>query len=254
MVKQAIVSGDDDQLSGAVARCRRILAATPHDDSWSRSKTLGVLGVALQHRFRRHGAMADIDEAVEVGRWGADLIPEGDPDQLAILIDLAGALKLRFEREGAVLGRRDLDAAIATLRRAISVTGGGSLQGARIGYGLSAMLKIRFDHYGDLADLAESVSLGREVAADLLAFGQVHAAAKLMRMAVAGLAAIAPDSLDSDESRQCLASFAGLASEAAAVALLDERAGQGAAERATLALGLLEAGRGSLLGSAMGLG
>ena len=162
---QAIASGDDDLLSGAVAKCRRVLLLTPHDDNRSRSKTLGMLGVALQHRFRRHGAMADIDEAVEVGRRGADLIPEGDPDQVAILSDLAAALKLRFEREGATLGRRDLDAAVTAFRRAAATARPGSPEATSIGYSLCALLRARFDHYGDMADLAESLSLGREVAA-----------------------------------------------------------------------------------------
>ena len=189
--------------------------------------------------------MADIDEAVEVGRRGADLIPDGDPDQIAMLSDLAAALTLRFEREGAALGRRDLDAAIVTLRRASGATRGGSPEATSIGYSLCTALRIRFEHYGDLADLTESVSAGREVAASLLVAGQVHAAAEVTRRAVAGLAAITPGSLTGETAKQCAASLTGLASDAAAVALLDEQAGQTAADRAVLALGLLEAGRGS---------
>ena len=254
VLKQAIATGDDLKLSGAVARCRRILAASSHDDNQTRSKTLGMLGVALQHRFRRHGAMADLDEAVEVGRRSADLVPEGDPDQVAILLDLAAALKLRFAREGAVLGRRDLDAVVSTLRRAAAATPVGTPEAIDVGQGLCAALGTRFDHYRDPADLAESVSLSRELAASLLVSGQVHAAAELTQRAVAWLAAIMPGSLGGREERECLASFAGLASEAAAVALLDEPAGQTDAKRAELAFGLLEAGRGSLLGHALDLG
>jgi hypothetical protein len=254
MLRQAIAARDDDLLSGAVARCRRLLAAIPHADTENQSKTLRVLGLALQHRFRRHGAMADIDEAVEVGRRGADLVAEGDPDQLAILADLAAALQLRFEREGATLGRRDLDAAVTTLRRAFGLTRGGTPESASAGHSLCTTLRVRFEHYGDLADLTESVSVGREVAADLLASGQVRAAAELMSTSVGRLTAITTGRLDSDEAKQSLAGCTGLASEAAALALLDERPGQTAAERAALAFCLLEAGRTSLLGPALGMG
>ncbi len=254
MLEQAIGSSDDHLLSGAVARCRQMLAVTPGDDSEAQSKVLRTLGVALRHRFRRHGAMADIDEAVEVSRRGADLVPEGDPAKLAILIDLAGALNLRFEREGAALGRRDLDAAVMTLRRAFGLTRRESQESATVGHSLCTTLRVRFEHYGDLADLTESVSVGREVAADLLASGQVHAAAELMRVAVLRLGTIGQDSAESGNVRQSLAGCAGLASEAAALALLDEQAGQTAAERAALAFWLLETGRTSLLGPVLGTG
>jgi hypothetical protein len=252
MLKQAIAAGDEDLLSGAVARCRQLLAVTPPDDRESRPRTLGMLGVALQHRFTRHGAMADIDEAVEVGQRGADLVPEGDPHQVAMLIDLAVALRLRFEREGATLGRRDLDAAVTTLRRAVTVSRPGSSAAASIGLRLCMALSSRFDHYGDLADLAECVSVGKEVAAGLLADDQVHAAATLLRTAVERLAALPPGHLEPDDAELSLASFTGLASDAAALALLDRRAGQSDSDRAALAFRLLEAGRGSLLGQALG--
>jgi hypothetical protein len=253
-LRQAITSGDDDLLSHAVARCRRALAATPRDDNERRSKTLSMLGVALAHRFRRHGAMADIDEAVEVGRRGADLLPDGDPDQFTILVNLAGALKLRFDREGAALGKRDLDAAVVTFRRAAAAVPSGSLQAASVGYGLCTTLIARFDSYGDTADLTEAVSTGREVADALVAAGQVSAAAQLTERTVAGLAGLPPDRLDSAQGRQSLRWFAGLAAAAASLALLDDKPGKTESERAELAFCLLEAGRGSLLWHSLRVG
>ncbi len=253
-LRQAIASGDDALLSNAVARCRRALAATPQDDNERRSKTLGMLGMALAHRFRRHGAMADIDEAVEVGRRGADLVPDGDPDQFTILANLAGALKLRFDREGATLGKRDLDAAVVAFRRAAGAAPGGSPQAARVGYGLCTTLMERFDSYGDTADLTEAVSTSREVTGALVTAGQVSAAAELAERAVAGLAGLAPDRLNSAQGKQGLRSFAGLATAAASLALLDDRPGKTESERAELAFGLLEAGRGSLLWHSLRLG
>jgi tetratricopeptide (TPR) repeat protein len=175
LLRRALVSGDNELLSSTIASCRSTLESTPGEDRMALAQTMRVLGVALQHRFRRHGAMADIDEAIEVGQRGADLASEGQPEQLAILVSLAVALRLRFDREGVILGRRDLDAAVTTLRRAAASPPKGSQRAARIGYSLCTTLRVRFEHYGDPADLAECIAIGRELIATAPAADPIRA-------------------------------------------------------------------------------
>jgi tetratricopeptide (TPR) repeat protein len=192
-LKRALDSGNDELLSDAIANCRRVLDATSPEDRRSRSQTLGTLGVALAYRFKRHGAMADIDEAIEVGQRAADLAEYGQLEQLTILVNLAVALRLRFDREGPLLGRRDLDTAVTTLRRAAAPLRAGSPRAARIAFSLCTSLRARYEHYREPGDLSESIKIGRELVATAPAGEPIRARAQVCL----GLALVAKHRIDS---------------------------------------------------------
>jgi hypothetical protein len=162
MLAQASSSQGSETVSAAVELYRRILAATPQDDVSNRAKVLAMLGVALQDRFGRSGVMADLDEAVEVGRLAADTIPTGHPERYGILANLAAALRLRFDRTGAASGRSDIDAAVEVLRRAAAEVPAGGPERTGLLMSLCAVLRARYDQYGDRADVEAAIDAGRE--------------------------------------------------------------------------------------------
>ena len=80
---------------------------------------LSNLGVALRRRFDRTGALADLDEAITVGRQAVTLTPTDHPELGMYLSNLGIALQARFERRGAQV---DLDEAITVGRQAVTLT------------------------------------------------------------------------------------------------------------------------------------
>ena len=62
---------------------------------------------------------------------------------------------------------------------------------------------------------------------------------------------MAPRQLERSDQQYAIGGFAGLASDAAALALADRREGRGGQQAAVRALGLLEAGRAVLLSQAL---
>jgi hypothetical protein len=64
----------------------------------ARVASLSRLSAALAVRFRERGARADIDEAVQVSRTAAGLIPAGDPAYPRYQAALARVLRERFHR------------------------------------------------------------------------------------------------------------------------------------------------------------
>src|SRR5439155_434071 len=63
---------------------------------------LFLLGDALRRRGRRTWSGADLTESVEVLRTAVETIPEGAPDRVGPLAQLAAALRLSFTRSGSL--------------------------------------------------------------------------------------------------------------------------------------------------------
>ena len=252
-------SGDPADLDAAVDVSRRAADLVPPGHQ-NLAGILSNLGAALHSRFGQAGDAADLDAAVDVGWQAADLIPHGHPDRAAILSGLGVSLRARFEQAGNL---RDLDAAVNAARQAADLIPHGHPERAGILSGLGVSLRARFRQAGNLADLDAAIECWRQASAMPTAIPSVRitaatgwgaAAADAKRasdaaegfaVAVELLPAVAWHGLNRATREGQLAEWAGLACDAAASAILDDRPG--------LAVELLEQGRSVLWTQALKL-
>ena len=212
---EAIASLDD--LQDAIQVLRDTVAATPHDHP-NRAKYLSNLGISLLIRFERSATTADLDEATTVIRYAVAATPLDHPSRADRLIDLGNVLRARFERSGLTVDR---EAAATAWEEAAAM---------------------------DMAAPLERVRAGR-LAARLLATANTTRAAGLLETAVRLMPEIAMRRLARSDQQHLLGELAGLAGDAAALALSDQ--GRPLAERAGQASRMLEAGRAVLLAQAL---
>ena len=227
--------------------------------------SLSNLGIALRTRFERMGALADLDAAIEAGQAAVDATPPGHLDRAVCLTNLGNSLQARFGRTGALA---DLDAAIKAGQAAVDATPPGHPRQALCLTNLASALQRRFERTGappdrdaagsvcaeaaELDAAAPSVRIkAARAAASLLAQSEPDRAAGLLELAVRLLPEVASRRLGRSDQQHALGGLAGLASDAAALALGDHGSGAASSERASRALGLLEAGRAVLLSQAL---
>jgi CHAT domain len=250
-------------IDAAVAAARIAVAGTT--GYLDRARYLSSLGNALHERFRHAGRAQDLSEAVEALSEAADIIPPEHPDRSKVLSCQGNALRTLHEQTGVPA---HLDFAIKVLRGALRAAPADSADRAGFLFNIGKALRTRFERTASAEDGAEALSALSAVAysttarpylraqaarsaAALAAGSQAHDAAKLLETAVYLLPAIAPRHIARGDQEHRLGDFAGLAAEAASLALLDIGEPETGAERAARALGLLEAGRGILLGQAL---
>ena len=284
------------------------MQATPADHP-DRAMYLSNLGTALQARFERTGAAADLDAAIDHLREAVQATPADHPNRAMRLSNLGNALQARFEPHrggrrtwtppsrpgsrpyrppppttptapctcptsgmrctpgsGAPGQRTDLDAAIAHLREAVQATPGDYPDRAMILSNLGDALRTRFERtgaaedseaafqkYAEAADVdvaAASIRIGAgRAAASLVARTDPGRAASLLEAAVLLLPEVAPRFLERGDQQYAIGRFAGLAADAAALALSDPAIPE--PQRPARALRLLEAARGVLLSQAL---
>jgi hypothetical protein len=272
-------SGDPQELEQAVRTARIAVAATNGSGLAS-----GALAAALLTRLERTGSRDDLDEAITVSRAsvasGVSYL-DGEALRLSTLSDL---LLRRHQLDDAAAGSgrypadappsEDLDEAIDALRRAIALTDDGRKnhrsadrpERAAFLVRLGDALHRRFRRTGSPTDLSDSsaaftaavrtdtapLALRLPAArrlADQLATSDPDRAADVMETAVRLLPEAAPRRLHRGDQQHALGSFAGLAGDAAALALAARSGTPGG--RATRALRLLEAGRTVLLSQSL---
>ncbi len=191
-----------------------------HGTHPARAVTLSNLGATLGARFLRTGALADLDAAIKTGEAAVEAALPGDPSQVKILYSLGSSLQERFRRTGK---RADADAAFSVFAQAAET---------------------------DSAAPPDRIVAAR-AAASLVAEPDPDRAADLLESAVELLGEVAPRHLGRSDQQHGLSAFAGLASDAAALALAAAGGGVTDQQRGARALGLLEAGRAVLLSQAL---
>ncbi|WP_246269186.1 CHAT domain-containing tetratricopeptide repeat protein [Acrocarpospora macrocephala] len=122
---------------------------------------MGNLADALQARFARSGAVADLEQAITGMRLAVESAPLGNSARAAYLSGLGNALQTRFARIGDL---RDLEEAITSVRQAVEATPHDHAELAMISNNLGNMLLTRFVHTGALADLEEAITSLRQAA------------------------------------------------------------------------------------------
>ena len=183
---------------------------------------LSNLGACLLLRFGRaeeaetlNEATADLDEAIQVGRRAVDATPPGHSAEAMCLSNLGNTLLTRFKR---IRDDADLDEAIGCWRRASALETG-------------------------TPSVRLYAARGRGVAA--ADAGLRGEAAEAYGVAVGLLSVVAWHGLNRITLEEQLAAWAGLASDAAACAVLNDQS--------DLAVELLEQGRSVLWGEALNL-
>ncbi|NGO48156.1 CHAT domain-containing tetratricopeptide repeat protein [Streptomyces ureilyticus] len=255
-------TGGQADLDAAITAGRDAVQATP-DNHPNRAMYLSNLGNALQRRFERTGGQADLDAAITAGRDAVQATPDNHPNHTRYLSNLGASQLARFERTG---NQADLDAVITAGRDAVQATPDNHPDRAMYLSNLGNALQRRFERTGDQADLEAAVSAYTRAwemdsaaptfrvraawaVAELVAESTPGRAADMAEAAVRLLPEVTPRQLERGDQQHALGDFAGLAGDAAALALADPRGGQ--PERATRALRLLEAGRAVLLSQAL---
>lgn len=242
-------------LDEAVTVHRRSLDRAPEDDP-GRAGTLSNLGGALRARYALTAVPQDLDDAVSVQREALGLTPENHYERVIRLHNLAHPL---LERHARTRDPRDLGEAVTLFVDMVS---------------------------SRTAPAAVRIRAAWTAAAMTARWSRRHAA-RLLDAAVRLLPEVAPRRLDRDDQQHGLGQFAGLAADAAALVLggpgsdlmaslglgndepsfitfsgrsplllagtdgSDEGEGTDGQRRAARALGLLELGRGVLLGQAL---
>jgi tetratricopeptide (TPR) repeat protein len=214
-------SGDAGDLDAAVAYLREAVQAAPADHH-ERALYHANLGQALLARFGLSGDAGDLDAAIAAGREAVQVTPADHPERVLHLTILGGALRVRFTRSEA---EEDRDAAVAAFAEAAS---------------------------GNMAGASERIAAGR-AAASLVARTDPGAAANFLEAAVLLLPRIAPRFLKRGDQQHAVGNFAGLAADAAALALSDTGPAVPEGQRPARALRLLEAARGVLLSQALSI-
>ena len=252
-------TGDSADLDAAIDVGRQAVAATPrgrHD----LTGRLSNLGGSLRARFKLAGNPADLQAAIEAGQQAVAATAPGNPSRADFLSNLGNSLLAWFERTG---DPADLDAAIGAGRMAVAATPPGHPALAGHLSNLGTSLIALFERTGDDTDLDAAIGCWRQATQVTTApprvrliaarewanaaanAGRVREATNGYVMALDILPTVAWHGLDRMTRQQQLTQWAGLASDAAASAIMDGRP--------ELAVELLEQGRSVLWSQALNL-
>jgi tetratricopeptide (TPR) repeat protein len=223
--------------------------------------SLLTLGRAEYERFYATGDRDALDRGIEAEREAAREIEADGPGRAAALANLAASLILRGEQSP---GGADLDEAVSLLTQAIGLVAAGSPDHALYLYNLGeARARIAGTGRGSIGDAATAfrdaaavdtappmlraeaaMEWGRLAAAD----SDWQTAAAAFGLAVGLFPLISPRHFERDDQEHRLATFVGLASDAAACTL----AADGRDVDLLAATAVLEQGRGVLVGHLLG--
>jgi tetratricopeptide (TPR) repeat protein len=249
-------------LEEAIQALRDAVSAVPENHPlWP--MYLSNLAAALQTRFRSTKEPADLDTAVRVMRDSLASTPADRPDWARHASNLGAMLRLRYDLMNS---HEDLDEAIQITREAMAGANPASYHRAFYAANLGAALRTRFERAGREADHDEAISVFEEataasltapsiriqaarMASELAAESQPAWAAQQLEQAVRLLPEVATRQLERADQEYALHGLSGLVADAAALTLADPS--KTPAERAVMALRLLETGRAVLFSQAL---
>jgi tetratricopeptide (TPR) repeat protein len=114
---------------------------------------------ALYVGFVKTSCLADLEEAIVLGREALELRPPPHPHRSNSLHDLSAYLAERSNKTGRPA---DLEEAILLVREALELRSSPHPQRSVSLYNLAACLSYRFNETGQLADIEEAVHLSRQ--------------------------------------------------------------------------------------------
>jgi len=243
--------GSMDDLNQAIQVAESALKVTAWDHP-ERSVCLDTLGACLIRRFDRTASIDDVNRAVEVENMAVEAIPSDHPRKASHWDALGVWIDRRFDLTGSM---DDLNRAIEVGEKAVEITPLDHMDRASYLNNLGCYLDKRHERTGSADDLSRSLSSFKEgwncpttptsnrIRLALSAAGTYASqsnweeSSQLLEKAVELLPAVSPRSTSHKDREHMLATFVGLASTAAGVAL-------NAGRDAYHALKLLELGRG----------
>jgi hypothetical protein len=248
--------GVSADLDAAIDAARAAVEVTPAG-SPDRAALLTYLASALRQKFERTGIPSDLDAAIDVGRAALDASRPGDPFRAGRWSNLGNWLRLRFDHTRALA---DLDAAVEAGQEALRSVRDDHRDRAVMLSNLGHALATRFELHGAAADRDAALTAYTEAAATSSATPSLRIraayagasltarldpgqAANLLETAVLLIPEAAPRQLGRSDRQYAIGELAGLAGDAAALALADNSPDVTDQQRATRALQLLEAGR-----------
>ncbi|KAH7165232.1 CHAT domain-containing protein [Dactylonectria macrodidyma] len=244
-------AGSVDDLDRAIEVADLAVKITSWDHP-ERTPCLDTLASCLGRRFDQTGSIDDLNRAVDVADMAVKATPQDHPFRASHWDALGVWLDRRFDRTGSM---DDLNRAIQLADMAVEAAPPDHMERASFLNNLGCYLDKRFERAGSMDDLTRSVSCFREgwncpgtptsirirlalsAAATYASQSNWEESSQLLEDAVELLPAVSPRSSSHNDKEHVLASFVGLASMAAAVAL-------NAGKDAYHALKLLELGRG----------
>jgi tetratricopeptide (TPR) repeat protein len=137
---------------------REVVEATPEDHP-ERANRLSNLGGGLGHRYLRTGAMADLEDSIQLAREAVEATPEDHPERSRHLYHLGLQLGDRYSRIEAMA---DLEESIRLGREAVDATPEDHPDRADYLNALGIGLSDRYLQTGAMAELEESIRVGRE--------------------------------------------------------------------------------------------
>ncbi|EEU35066.1 uncharacterized protein NECHADRAFT_44795 [Fusarium vanettenii 77-13-4] len=255
--KKYRITGATKDLDEAIACLREAVKTTPEEHA-SVNQWLNLLSILLGRRFLRFGSMADTEEAVNAARQAVENTEKGDRDYRVYLTSLGNRLRDKFTRTHSL---EDLNEAISVTKQAIDATPEGHTDLPTLWHNLSTQLSARHSldkddqddqdiasrYWASAMEFENAPVRIRLMAADrrlsaVNLLDDLERAYEIANATVALMPRLAPNSLSSTDKQQVLEQVVGLASKAAAIALM---AGKGAA----CAIKILETGRGILASS-----
>lgn len=235
----------------------RDTVATAAQNTPSHAARLNNLGMQLIDRYQRTGAMADLETAIQRFQDALDATPEDHPDWARRLHSLGAGYGDRYLRTGSM---EDLQMAIQRFQDALDATPEDHPDRARRLHGLGTGYGDRYQRTGAMADLETAIQRFQNALAHSQSppIDRSGPAKKLIKLhaeaahwslahqaasaAVSLVPLLTPRSLSNSDKQHLLTDMVGLASDAAAVALMAEKSPHEAIQ-------LLELGRGVIIGS-----
>jgi TPR repeat protein len=198
-------------LEQAIRLCQEALNITPKDHP-SRANRLQILGAVFEEQFWKTDAMADIDQSITLYQEALDITPEGHSHRAFQLQCLGNAYRKRFRRTNAII---DLERSIQLHQKLLNESSFPVSTRIRAG---KCLIKIHA--------ASNNWSQAYQAASQTLSL----------------IPLLTPYSLENSDKQHLLTKTVGLASGAAAVALLADKTPYEA-------IRLLELGRGVIAGA-----
>ncbi|KAK8115636.1 hypothetical protein PG984_012138 [Apiospora sp. TS-2023a] len=249
-------TGNMEDLNRAIQLAGQAVKVTPEDHP-GLAALLSNLGILFGDRFSMLRSMDDLNRAIQLVEQAVKVTPEAHPDLIERLNNLGHMLEGRFLRLGSM---DDLNRAIQLVEQAVKVTPEDHPDLAALLNNLANQLSHRSSRAGSLAHLQNSRSCslkalnltsapissrldaGRRLLSSSEILRDIEQALTIANTAIQLVPLLASRSLQNTDKEAVLYRTAGLASDAAAVAL---QAGEGVFK----AIEMLEMGRGLLMGS-----
>ncbi|KAF5573692.1 30S ribosomal S17P protein [Fusarium pseudocircinatum] len=244
---------DEADFLGAKMAMDQILSDLPTKLK-SRARSLGNIGIILSLRYRQTGREDDFQRAYDIAKESVDLTTDGDMGCVVRLSNLGALLLEAYGKTGSL---ERLEESIRIGREALTTTPDGHPDSALRHFNLADRLRIRYLEYDSAQDLQDAISSYQKVLGHSSAsmFLRVQAGFSLMQSYVsnhdlekafkAGSDSIAILSLfrsrslrNADLQREA-SKLAGLATQAASIALHSGKSALDALEFLEMARGLM---------------